>query len=185
MESPTARCWNALALGMALLVSLPGTSRCELKSSAVGGFLIEHEIFVAGTPEEAFDAFTRETMAWWDHTHSRSPKALYIEPRPGGGFYEIFDDEGNGALHATVIYAHRGKKLRFSGPLGFSGMALEMVHTLDFEAAENGKTRIFLSVRGAGQLQEDWAEGIDKVWHHFLVERFQPYMAARTAGQKE
>ena len=35
----------------------------------------------------------------------------YIEPRPGGGFIEIFDDEGNGVLHATVIYADRGKLL--------------------------------------------------------------------------
>ncbi len=55
-----------------------------------------------------------DTNDWWDHSFAENPEKLFIEARPGGGFYEIFDTQGNGARHATVIYAERGKMLRRS-----------------------------------------------------------------------
>ena len=129
-----------------------------------------------GTPESVFDAFTGDVSPWWDHTFSGNPKRLYIEPRPGGGFYEIFDDAGNGARHAEVIMAHRGKLLRFQGPLGLSGSAIQMVHTLEFGAAGADSTRLKLRVHATGEVEESWPRVVAQVWHHFLIERFKRYV---------
>ena len=36
--------------------------------------------------------------------------------------------------------------------------------------------RITVTCNGAGQLREGWAEAVDRVWHHFLIERFKPFV---------
>jgi hypothetical protein len=135
---------------------------------------------VPGGPEDTFDAFV-DVDAWWDHRFSESPAQFHVEPRPGGGFFEIFDDGGNGVRHATVIVADRGKLLRMEGPLGMSGYALHMVYTLEFEGLEDS-TRVRLDVRGAGELDPAWPGVIQGVWHHFLAERFLPFMAGELTG---
>ena len=165
----------ALALGIAAL--LPERAGAEARPIPSGAFAFELEIVVPATPERAFDAFTRETLSWWDHRFSENPKALHFETRPGGGFVEIFDEAGNGAWHATVITVDRPKRLRFVGPLGLAGSAIEMTHTLDFEPVETG-TRVKLALHAAGEVQEGWPATVEGVWRHFLVERFLPYMVA-------
>lgn len=171
-------------LALALLAAGPRFSLAEVQSTGIGGFTVVHEVVVPATPEEAFDAFTGDITPWWDHSFSGQPKKMVIEPRPGGGFYEIFDDQGNGALHATVIFAQRGRRLRFDGPLGFSGFPLQMVHTVEFDPTEEGTTRVHLTVRVVGELKEGWSESIDRVWHHFLVERFKPYVESLQPPEK-
>lgn len=163
---------GAIFLAVLAIPAIAGIQKLE-----VGGFSFELEVTVPATPERTFDAFTRETLEWWDHHFSEKPVGLYFETKPGGGFLEIFDEEGNGARHATVIYADRGKMLRFTGPLGMSGHALEMVHTLTFEPVKGG-TRVALTVRGSGQLEQGWPEAVEGVWRHFLVERFKPHVEA-------
>lgn len=160
----------------------PAPSSSGPTSLTVGGFHVEDEVVVPGTPEEAFKAFTEETLAWWDHHFAPHPAKLYFDTRPGGGFWEIFDAEGHGAQHATVILADPPRMLRFTGPLGLSGNALEMVHTLTFEAAGTGKTRVKLVLNATGQLEKGWPEAVQRTWHHFLAEGFQPYMEKRKAG---
>lgn len=154
--------------------------------SALQELVHEQEIVVPGDPGAVYDAFTGDVSLWWDHTFSEEPAGLAIDPRPGGGFVEQFDDAGNGALHATVIYADRGKRLRMTGPLGLSGTPVEMVHTFDFEAVDGGKTRVKLRLHAIGPLPPDVVEAVKGVWHHFLVEQFQAYMESRgstgTAG---
>lgn len=175
--------WGSLAALVAAAVATvaAASGRGERPGSAgvreieLGGFAVEHELVLPGSPETIYDAITGDVSGWWDHTFSESPRRLYMEAKPGGGFYEIFDEAGNGVQHATVTFAERGKRLRFEGPLGFSGHALRMVHTYEFEAAGDS-TRLKLSVHGAGELQDGWAEAVDGVWHHFLVERFKPYV---------
>ncbi len=136
-------------------------------------FTVQAEVPVP--PADAFDAFTGDVTGWWDHSFSETPARMFIEPRPGGGFYEYFDDAGNGVLHATVTYAQRGEKLVFKGPLGLHGRAFEMVHTVAFEPAERG-TLVTVSVHGLGELAANEVEAIEGVWKHFLVERFQPWV---------
>ena len=79
-----------------------------------------------------------------------------------------------------VTAAERGALLRFEGPLGLAGHALYMVAT--YELAEVGlegtSTNLKVTVHAAGELQDGWAETVEGVWHHFIDERFVPYMEA-------
>ena len=139
-------------------------------------FSFEKEVTLPGTPEIIFDAVTGDISGWWDHSFSENPKKFYIEPKPGGGFWEIFDDEGNGVLHATVIYADRGKLLRFDGPLGLSGMAIQFVTTYQFEAVGSDSTLFKVSVHAAGEMNESIPSIVESVWEHFIFEQLKPYI---------
>lgn len=147
----------------------------QIKETKLSGFTIEQEIVLPGSPAEVYDAVTGDISPWWDHHFSATSKKLYIEPRPGGGFYEIFNDAGEGVLHATVIYAERGKRLRFTGPLAFSGKVADFAVTYDLAPDPEG-TRFHLTVNVAGQLPDGVEKIVDSVWHHFLVERLKPYL---------
>ena len=141
-----------------------------------------HELELPGSREDIYAGLTGDISGWWDHTFSGKPSAFFIEARPGGGFYEYFDDaRENGVLHGTVIYAERGRKLTFRGPLGLSGNALDLVVTYtltDVEGAATPTTRLSLLVSGAGRVDEGWDTAIDSVWSHFLFDRFKPWVEA-------
>ncbi|MEP0862432.1 MAG: SRPBCC domain-containing protein [Ignavibacterium sp.] len=139
-------------------------------------FNFEKTVSLPGTPEQVYDLATGDISGWWDHSFSEKPKKFFIEPKPGGGFYEIFDDEGNGVLHATVIYAQRGKMLRFDGPLGLSGLAVKMVTTYSFEKVGNDSTLMKVEIHGSGEIAEGIPSIVEKVWEHFIFERFKPYV---------
>lgn len=160
----------------ALLAPL-ASARGEVTRLEDASWAVDLEIVLPGSPEVIYDAMTGDISGWWDHSFSEDPKQLYIEARPGGGFYEIFDDSGDGVRHAEVIFARRGEMLRLRGPLGFSGHALDMVHTLSFTAAGDS-TRVALRINATGEHEAGWAEAVDGVWHHFLFERLAPYVAA-------
>jgi hypothetical protein len=147
-----------------------------VRDSSTIGFTVFHELDLPGIPTTIFDAMTGDISGWWDHSFSESPQAMYIEPKPGGGFYEVFDDSGNGALHATVTYVERGKLLRFVGQLGFSGAPLSMVHTVEFSPLGSDSTRVKLTVRAFGQIATGRPAAVDHAWLHFLFERFKPYV---------
>ncbi len=155
---------------------MPNISMAENSQSKVGGFSVHHQLTLPGTPEVIYDAITGDISGWWDHSFSEKPLKFYIEPKPGGGFYEIFDETGDGVKHATVIVAHRGKLLRFDGPLGLSGNAIHMVHTYEFEPVGSDSTLLKLTVNAAGQMEDNWSDIVDNVWHHFLFEQFKPYI---------
>lgn len=141
-------------------------------------FSFDKEVTLPGTPEKIFDAATGDISGWWDHSFSDNPKKFFIEAKPGGGFYEIFDDEGNGVLHATVIYSQRGKMIRFDGPLGLSGRAVQIVTTYEFSEAGKDSTLMKVSVHGSGEMEEGMPAIVEKVWEHFIFERFEPYIKA-------
>lgn len=175
-----------VAILLAALV-WPAAALAEITRPVVlGGFEVHHEVTVPGTPEEVFDAFAAEIGVWWDQRYRDDSKAVAFELRLGGGFYEVYDDAGNGARHATIDYLERGKRIRFTGPMGFSGYAVEMVHTVDFNAGGSaGTTRVDLTVRGAGQMDPDWPAAVDRTWHHLLIERFKLYVEAKQAALKQ
>lgn len=139
-------------------------------------FDFQLDVAVPGSPEQVFDLATGDIKEWWDHSFHENPKALFIEPKPGGGFYEIFDEYGNGAKHAEVIYAERGKMLRMQGPLGLSGQAIQLVMTYQFESIGQDSTQFTLNVDASGHFDCGASEIVEKVWTHFLVERFKPYV---------
>ena len=161
----------------AILLSAPsfqtGVGGQEIQERPWGAFTFRDSVSVPLSPRAAFDRFV-DVDQWWDHRFSSESVAFSLDPKPGGGFLEIFDESGDGVLHATVIFVQRGKVLRLRGPLGLSGFALDMVFTLEF-LEEEGGTRAQLEARRAGELEEGWAEAVQGVWHHFLWERFKPY----------
>lgn len=44
------------------------------------------------------------------------------------------------------------------------------------EPVGEDSTRLHLSVRAVGEENEKWGSVVDQVWHHFLFERFVPYV---------
>jgi hypothetical protein len=148
----------------------------EIKTLRYGGFSFEKVLVLPGSTEELYDAATGDISGWWDHSFSENPKKFYIEPKPGGGFYEIYNDEGDGVLHGTVIIADRGRLLRVDGPLGLSGMAIKMVFTYEFNSVGEDSTEMKLLVKAAGEIGEGLGETVEKVWDHFLFDKFKPYV---------
>jgi len=139
-------------------------------------FNFEMNFSFPGDPVFVYDHLTGDISDWWDHSFAENPEKLFIEARPGGGFYEIFDKQGNGALHATVIFADRGKMLRMEGPLGLSGQALTLVCTYTLSASGNDSTLLKLNVNGAGEFTEETPDLVKQVWEHFLWEQFKPHI---------
>ena len=180
---------GGLFLAALLGLALPGDAAPESAQDAealeTGGFSFSLERTVPGTPGEIYDALTGDISAWWDHTFSGGPARLYIEPRPGGGFYEIFDDSGDGVRHAVVTAASRGELLRFEGPLGLAGNAVFMVTTYELAPVGDAgtSTHLTVTVRAAGEKQEDWAWAVEGVWHHFIDERFVPFVESGTGSR--
>jgi hypothetical protein len=173
-----------LALSL-LLAVLPASARAEVKTLELGGFGLEHDVTVLGAPNLVYDMITGDLKPWWDHTFSEHPKALYLEPWPGGGFIERFDDAGNGVRHATVTWAERGKRLRFEGPLGLTGNAVVFVCTYDLAAQGADSTKIHFTASMAGKTQKGWAEGVDGVWSHFLHERLRAFAGTPEARRRK
>lgn len=141
-----------------------------------GAFEVTHQLTLPGSPDVIFDTVTGDISKWWDHSMSETPLKFYIEPQPGGGFFEIFDQEGNGVQHAEVIYADRGKLLRFDGPLGLSGSAIQVITSYQFYPVGTDSTRLEMTLHAIGEMQEDWPEVVDRVWYHFLFERLKPFV---------
>jgi Activator of Hsp90 ATPase homolog 1-like protein len=63
-------------------------------------------VFVAVTPADAFDVFTRETDLWWRRglkyrLAGRRPGTLYFEPGAGGRLLESFETESGTRVYET------------------------------------------------------------------------------------
>lgn len=171
-----------LVLGAGIASAFHARTGDEPRAFTPSGFSFDVEVLVPGKPDEVFDAFTGDVTPWWDHTVSKKPKAMYIEPKPGGGFFEIFDDRGNGVRHAVVTAAKRGEMLRLVGPLGLAGQGVELEQTLSFSPEGEG-TRIKLAVHGFGRIGDGVPGVVQQVWTHFLAERFVPHFTA-TRGKR-
>jgi hypothetical protein len=143
-----------------------------------GAFGCEFAATLPGTTAQVYDVVTGDISGWWDHTMSEHPVRLEMEARPGGGFWEIFDDAGDGIRHAVVTYAKRPEILRFEGSLGLTGHALTMVTTYGLAAVGTDSTRFTVTVKAAGEMDPRWPALVEQTWRHFVFERLQPYLAA-------
>ncbi|MDP2469853.1 MAG: hypothetical protein Q8W46_03260, partial [Candidatus Palauibacterales bacterium] len=57
-------------------------------------------------------------------------------------------------------------------------IALVVTYDLSEVGLEGTSTRLSVSVNAEGEMQPGWAETVEGVWHHFIDERFVPYMEA-------
>ena len=167
------------------LIAAPARAHAAVKPLEVGGFEVTHQLVVAGTPTQVFDMITGDLKPWWDHTFIEHPTALYVEPWPGGGFYEIFDGVGNGVRHAMVTWAERGRRLRLEGPLGLAGNGVVFVSTYDLSAQGTDSTAIHFKSSFAGKVEKGWAGSVDGVWEHFLFERLKAYAGTPEARRRK
>lgn len=162
---------------IAAIIFFKDVPQKQTSSNTDTHFSFIHEVTLPGTPEFIYDTVTGDISPWWDHTFSDNPVKLYIDPKPGGGFWEIFDESGDGVKHATVIAADRGKLLRMDGPLGLAGHAVQLVSTYEFFPVGADSTRLKLTVSAAGAIQPEWPEVVENVWKHFIFGRLQPYVS--------
>lgn len=168
-----------------LLAALPAVptpaAAGDVATFALRGVTIEKEVHVPVAPDEAWALFTGDISGWWDHSFSEHPAHLVIDRTAGGGFWEYFDEDGHGVKHAEVTWAEPGRLLKMRGPLGFSGKAVDFVHTFRFEADSAG-TRVHLTLNAAGQLDDDGIAALDQVWDHFLGDRYVNYVKAKAGA---
>jgi len=143
-----------------------------------GSFSFTFTVDLPGPADEMYDALTGDISGWWDHTMSGDPVSLELQAWPGGQFLETFDETGDGVIHATVTYAQRGKKLMMVGPLGLAGHAIHMVTTYVLESLEGGRSRLTVTVHAAGEIHPGWDEVVLATWHHFIDDRFLPWVTA-------
>lgn len=158
------------------LVVLTTACQADRKGNTSKTFSFEMNFNYPAEPEVVYDHLTGDVSGWWDHSFSGDPYKLYIEAKPGGGFYEVFDESGDGVRHASVILAKRGKMLRMEGPFGLSGRALTMVCTYTLRPSDEGGTLLNLTVNGAGDFSNETPGIVKQVWEHFLWEQFRPYL---------
>lgn len=173
-----------VAIAAIYFLLAPVNARSETKELKAGAFQVVQEVVLPASPEAVYDAATGDISGWWDHHFSEHPKKLYIEAKPGGGFWEIFDDSGDGVLHATVTFAQRGKVLRMVGPLGLAGRALDMVTTYEFSPDPAG-TKLRVTCNVSGQLDDGLDKIVDAVWRHFIVDRLKPYIESGAYKNKQ
>ncbi|MBD3166602.1 SRPBCC domain-containing protein [bacterium] len=152
-----------------------GLAYAEPAPFNVEGYTFTLKVPLSVEPATAYDVMTGDVTPWWDHTMSEEPYRMYIEPKAGGSFLELFNETGQGVEHAHVTYARRGKLLRMVGPLGLAGRAFYMVTTWTYEATDNGCSVTCL-VNMIGQVDHETARTVERVWEHFLIEQLQPYI---------
>lgn len=174
---------STLLGGRAGVAQEPGEPGPEpvVTSDSVTAFSVALTVTVPGSPEAVYDALTGDISGWWDHRYSEDPLRFVLEPRPGGRFLEIFDESGDGVLHATVIYARRGERITYEGPLGFNGQAVQLVTSYKLEPAGDS-TRLTVTANAAGTLDARELDALRRVWPHFILERFLPYWEERYAA---
>ena len=160
---------------LALLITAPALA---VTPPPTGSFNFTFAVDLPGPPDEMYDALTGDISGWWDHTMSDAPLSLELQAWPGGHFLETFDDTGEGVIHATVTYAQRGQKLMMVGPLGLAGHAIHMVTTYEMEQLEGGRSRLTVTVHAAGEVHPGWDEIVLQTWHHFIDDRFLPWVTA-------
>lgn len=142
-------------------------------------FSVTVTVRVPGTPEEVYDALTGDISGWWDHTFHPDAARFFIDARPGGGFFEYFDPEGqNGVRHGVVTFAQRGKKLVYIGQLGFLGTGAHITVSYDLRSLDQDMTELTAKATYVGEIQEGWREAKARVWSHFFEDRFKTYMEA-------
>lgn len=134
----------------AAFVLFAGAAQAEVVDSTANGFTSKHVVTVALTPRAAYDRFVN-IGAWWDgaHTYSGDARNLSMTVRNGGAWTERLGG-GDFVEHARVIFAQRGKTLRFSGCLGpLQQMGVTCAMTATF-AAEGAGTKVTFTTMAGG-----------------------------------
>ncbi|HZI39298.1 MAG TPA: helix-turn-helix domain-containing protein [Acidimicrobiia bacterium] len=158
---------------------MPSTTTIE-RGSAMGSATlrsmeIEQEVTIDAPQERVFDAITGETGNWWTHSFDDSPRAILLEPKVGGRFHEVWGDE-QGALYASVTGLRRPSLLRLAGAFGMTRPVAAVI-TFELDPLADGHgTRVRLSHRAIGDLDEETFRQYDTGWRALLGTSLKGYV---------
>lgn len=175
--------WVICAL-LALSVSL---ARAEVTSKGETGFSLRIIGEAPVTPAAAYEQFLR-VDEWWvaSHTWYGDSSNLVIEPKAGGCFCEIKED--NEVLHMLVTFVQPGVELKMVGGLGpLQMMGLHGGMSWRFEPFDNG-TRIVQTYNVTGYAPgglTDLAGIVDTVQTGQLDALVAKLSGARAQGSSE
>ena len=120
---------------------------------------VRRQVTVKATPERAFDVFARDFSRWWpkDKSTSASPqKAAVLEPRQGGRWYEIGEDDSQSDWGEVLAWEPPSRLVlawRLGPDFKFNPDLLTEVE-VRFIAEGEGHTRVELEHR----LLENWGD---------------------------
>ena len=111
------RLFFAAVLAAGLLAT---PAQAAVTSSTAGGFLIQSEVNVSASPEQAWRALT-QIGNWWngEHSYSRDAHNLTLDARAGGCFCERWGHNSVEHMHVVMVMERGGvRTLRMAGALG-------------------------------------------------------------------
>jgi hypothetical protein len=148
-----------------------------LTAFSVQGFRTQIVVEIDAARQDVWDTATGDISPWWDHSFALEPAELFIEPVPGGLFYERLEESSDdGAVHATVIYVDAPESLRLHGPLGLTGRSYDLVSSWTLSEAEDGGTTFTVDLAMHGEIDEPMADVVRNVWVHFIENRLKTFM---------
>lgn len=136
-------------------------------------FKIEQDITIDANSEKVFSKLTGNITAWWDHTRSENPKAVILEPKLNGLFYEDMGG-GNGAIWGRVEHLEINRIISWKGSMGMGSAVLGVIK-IELEEKEN-TTLLKLSHHAIGLIDSNASENYNTGWQHLLRDRFKPYV---------
>jgi hypothetical protein len=183
-----------LILSATLLV-LASPAMAEVKTKADNGFSVFHTTDVDATPDAIWKRLISPKDYWSkDHSWSGSVAGFTLDPRPGGCFCEVINDEGSGAKpktlgnveHMRVIFAQPGKVLRMQGALGpLQSEAMLGTLTVAIAPAKSGTgSTVSFSYVAGGYMRykpADIATVVDKVIGEQFANLIKPFVTQTAA----
>jgi DNA-binding transcriptional ArsR family regulator/uncharacterized protein YndB with AHSA1/START domain len=119
---------------------------------------IETEMRFRATPQRVYEVLVERSSEWFPATYGEERvKAIVLEPRVGGAYYEDWGD-GRGHLYGIVTRYDPPSAIAFRGRLDM-GTILDTEYTL---AAEGEETVLQVSKVAVGPITEEQAAGISR-----------------------
>ncbi len=142
----------------------------------IGLMRVNQDLEIRAPRQRVFQALVEETSAWWGRPYLRdeaAARAIVIEPRLGGRFYEAWGD-GEGSEWGRVTAFRRDELLEMEGRMGLSGPAIGVVQ-FRLEDREGG-TRLHFCHRVMGEMNAHIEQNYLKGWRDLLKIRLTDYV---------
>ena len=127
---------------------------------------IRKEVFIAASPEIAFEAVLEE-LGPGSQMPDGKPFPMKVEPWPGGRWYRDLGEAGGhkcGHLWGHVQVIKAPTLLELIGPMPMSFPAMN--HVQYRLKAEGSGTRLTLVHRAMGLIPQDFRDGMPDGWEH-------------------
>jgi uncharacterized protein YndB with AHSA1/START domain len=175
----TLQAWIAAAL----VALAPALSTARVVSAGAGGFAVEFQAEIPGSPDAAWGVMVGQVGRWWsgDHTWSGKASNLRIDPRAQGCFCERWP--AGQVVHMTVMRVEPGKALVMSGGLGpLLEMGASGALSWQLVPLKDGKgTRLVWRFRVSGYNDKGWDE-MSQIVDQVLGEQFGRLQRQLAAG---